>query len=629
MTTPPVTFNDTDAWVDDEILSCLNPDDFKSFFLFAGAGSGKTRTLVNVLTRFKEKWGELFRLQRRTVAIITYTNAAANEIVHRLEYDPIFQVSTINSFAWNLIRPFTADIRNWLKTSLSEDLDALVAEQSKSKNLQNKTSKGRAIKMEYKSRRLGYLDDIQKFTYNPNGDELLKDSLNHAEVIGIAASFIRDKQLMQQLICCKYPILLIDESQDTKKELVDSVFSLYQSKPTSVCIGLFGDTMQRIYADGKEDLHTAFPKEWKTPEKKLNHRSAKRIITLINNIRVSVDGQQQEPRTEKEHGFVRLFLCNRGSDKTVMESKAIERMAEITGDTLWNGNGNNVKILILEHHMAARRMGFFEFFDPLYRTESLRAVILQGTHPALVILSKVVLPLLRAHRAGDTFEIGRIIRKESPMLSSALLRQSKDSVVSLRRCKEATEALLGLWAEGNDPSISSVIRQLYRSGLLAIPESLRPIAAQTDEELNVVEGDAEEDGDEELMAWGQALAQPFSQIEKYDEYLSERSRFGTHQGVKGLQFPRVLVIVDDEEAKGFMFSYDKLFGTKALSPADLKNIADGKETHIDRTRRLFYVCCSRAQESLAIVEYSEQPEEVKRKALEFGWFADSEVELIR
>lgn len=32
--------------VDDEIYSCLDLDNPKSFFLFAGAGSGKTRTLV-------------------------------------------------------------------------------------------------------------------------------------------------------------------------------------------------------------------------------------------------------------------------------------------------------------------------------------------------------------------------------------------------------------------------------------------------------------------------------------------------------------------------------------------------------------------------------------------------------
>ena len=49
-----INTNDSSA-VDDEIYSCLDLDNPKSFFLFAGAGSGKTRSLVEVLKRFREK----------------------------------------------------------------------------------------------------------------------------------------------------------------------------------------------------------------------------------------------------------------------------------------------------------------------------------------------------------------------------------------------------------------------------------------------------------------------------------------------------------------------------------------------------------------------------------------------
>ena len=62
-----------------------------------------------------------------------------------------------------------------------------------------------------------------------------------------------------------------------------------------------------------------------------------------------------------------------------------------------------------------------------------------------------------------------------------------------------------------------------------------------------------------------------------------------------------MVVVSDEEARGFMFNYDKLFGAKSRSKADLEHEAAGKETTIDRTRRLFYVMCSRAEKSLPVV----------------------------
>ena len=41
-------------------------------------------------------------------------------------------------------------------------------------------------------------------------------------------------------------------------------------------------------------------------------------------------------------------------------------------------------------------------------------------------------------------------------------------------------------------------------------------------------------------------------------YVAHEAPFDTHQGVKGLEFQRVMVLMDDEEARGFRFGYDKL-----------------------------------------------------------------------
>ena len=55
--------NEIDAPVDDVIYESIKPSSPQSFFLFAGAGSGKTRTLVNVLARFKEEFGQEYKLR--------------------------------------------------------------------------------------------------------------------------------------------------------------------------------------------------------------------------------------------------------------------------------------------------------------------------------------------------------------------------------------------------------------------------------------------------------------------------------------------------------------------------------------------------------------------------------------
>ncbi len=78
----------------------------------------------------------------------------------------------------------------------------------------------------------------------------------------------------------------------------------------------------------------------------------------------------------------------------------------------------------------------------------------------------------------------------------------------------------------------------------------------------------------------------------------------------------------------FLFSYEKLFGAKDQTATDLKNEKEGKDTSNRRTARLFYVACTRAKDSLAVVAYSENPEFVKSTALSNGWLSEEEILMI-
>lgn len=102
--------------------------------------------------------------------------------------------------------------------------------------------------------------------------------------------------------------MLIDESQDTKKELVDALLDVYADNADKMIIGMFGDTMQKIYLDGKENLANTIPDSWVKPIKIMNHRSAKRIVQLANSIRLCVDDKKQEPRTDAAEGTVHSRL---------------------------------------------------------------------------------------------------------------------------------------------------------------------------------------------------------------------------------------------------------------------------------------------------------------------------------
>ena len=631
---PIADANAVDDPVEDQIGECLNLSKPKSFFLFAGAGSGKTRSLVKALKRVREESGDRLRLKGQRVAVITYTNAACDEIKHRLNFDPLIQVSTIHSFVWALINGFNLDIKQWVKENLKKDIADLI-EQEKKGRPGTKAAQDRAISIESKRKRLERLDEIKRFTYNPNGDNRGRDSLNHSEVIQIGAEFLTRKRLMKEILINKFPILLIDESQDTNKLLMEAFLGVQEQYKNRFSLGLIGDTMQRIYTDGKMDLGKKLPQDWALPVKIMNHRCPGRVVALINKIRSAVDNQQQQARTDKDQGFVHLFILRSDkADKQDAERKIAQRMASITGDEKWTGRGAEIKSLILEHHMAARRMGFLEMFEPLYKVDRLKTGLLDGSLPGLRVFSQFVLPLRNAALIGDKFAVAAIVRKFSPLLNRATLKAAGPSQVrQLEKVRSATEKLMALWHDNGKPSFLAVLLCVAESKLFEISEELGAIASSEKDGVLNVSGKAlsetpDSDANEVLDAWRKFLQTPFSQIEPYDDYMNQKAAFDTHQGVKGREFPRVFVVMDDTEARGFQFSYEKLFGVKEKTKIDLENESTGKETSSDRTRRLFYVTCSRAIASLALVAYSDDPEKIRDRVIRDGWFKSDEVEIM-
>ncbi|MCE5186920.1 MAG: AAA family ATPase [Planctomycetaceae bacterium] len=622
-----MTDNVSSISVEDKIYGCIDLDNPKSFFLVAGAGSGKTRSLVEALKRFRAE--KIMRLRRsgQQIAVITYTNAACDEIKSRLEFDPAFHISTIHSFAWGLIKPYTNDIKAWLKNSLETEIKELNDLQSKARNTNTKTYIDRASKIESKAKRIKSLETIRKFSYNPNGENTGKDSLNHSEVISVAASFIMTRDLMQSILVRKYPILLIDESQDTKKELIDAFFELQKKQASCFTLGMFGDTMQRIYMDGKLDLGQNIPDTWAKPVKPINHRSPKRVITLINKIRAGDDGQTQTG-SKDEIGVVRLFIVDTASaaDRAIIESRVSSQMALMCNDDKWNDSQCEVKVLTLEHHMAAERGGFSDFFEPLYSVDKLKTGLLDGTLTGVSFFANQILPLTKAMQSDDHFAAARIVQKNSALIRKEVLHGSPSPVEELKKANDAAKALFALWHSGI-PSLNDVLKEVFRSGIFQVPDVLIPIAERLCEKSGISFEESVDAGEKDIIidAWDQALKCSFSKFEEYVRYIADKSRFGTHQGIKGLEFPRVMVILDDEEARGFLFSYEKLFGAKGPSETDIKNEKEGKETSIERTRRLFYVTCSRAQESLAIVAYTKDPLAVRNYALSQNWFDENEI----
>lgn len=422
---------------------------------------------------------------------------------------------------------------------------------------------------------------------------------------------------MQRILIDGFPFIMIDESQDTNSALIDALFSLQRAHQTDVGLGLFGDMMQRIYADGKQGLGETLPDDWSQPKKRLNWRCPGRVIRLINKVRGTVDTQVQEAWSSAMEGHARLFIVPaNAADKPATEAAVASRMATLTEDEQWTA-AEGYRSLILEHLMAARRLNFSEMFVTLSSVDQFRTGLLNGSLSVITLFSNKVLPLIAAN--GDKFAIANIVRSSSPLLSVATLREAEDQAKAVKAASDAVTSLTGIFQDNASPTFGDVLCNVSETGLFEIPESLKPASHRCnlrfDEDEDVESNSVDEQSPRE-KAIDEFLKTPFEQIKPYVKYIIGASGFATHQGVKGLEFPRVMVIMDDSEARGFMFKYEKLFGGTERADAV-----------VDATRRLFYVTCSRAERSLALVAYTETPDRVKQHVLENGWFEENEIQI--
>ncbi len=609
------------ADVDTIMQACLNLADPKSFFLYAGAGSGKTHSLVEAIRELKNRERERLTFEGRRIAVITYTNAACDEVLRRLEFDPLVEVSTIHAFAWRLIQGFDYEIREWLRIKLAQDIEKIEGELARSRG-DNKTSRANRRKLQSKIRRLETLDEITEFIYSPTGDNRERQALNHDEVIKLTAALAPEFPLLDVLVD-SYPVVLIDESQDTHAPIMEAFLKVQQLAQARFCLGLLGDTMQQIYGHGLTRLDKAIPDDWLKPEKVVNRRCPRRVVDLINVIRSAADSHQQTPKPDAIEGVVRMYCVGQSPEQAPsLEEGIAQSMAAITDDGEWATGPEGRKTLILEHKMAGRRMGFEKLFTPLYAVEHLQTGLLDGTLPALRVFSEGVLPILTAK--DDHFLLLETVRSRSPLLSKDAMQSTGDQSAHMQRVEDATHALLSLF-EKSDPTLSEVALLLLQTQLLDVPDNLvgalvlgAPSEAPDPEDTNAMAN----------YAYQLFLERPFSELAAFASYANGLSPYGTHQGVKGLEFPRVMVVINDEEAGGFLFSYDKLLGVKEPTKTDRDNLRDGKDNALARTRRLLYVTCSRAEKSLAIVVYTPQPTLAKRNVVAAGWLQESEVEIL-
>jgi len=618
MTAPQNTGNDRDAGVVEEICGYLTSTPPKSFFLFAGAGSGKTRTLVEVLRRLTgvEKHDAGSRLANRlrargqSIRVITYTRNAVAVINGRLGHNTLARVSTIHRFCWDLIAGFDNDIREALLDLNAKELQ--IARDDAAVRRRGPTEKN-AQTIKDLDDKASSLESTQRFLYNPDRNTYGEGALQHDQVLKVAAWLLRSRPTLRTVLVDQHPVILIDESQDTMIGMLEALMQVADEEPSRLTLGLLGDHRQRIYMDGHRDLPSLIPKNWALPKLEMNHRSQHRIVELINRIwKADLEGRtqptagiQQYSRTEKSGGTVQIFIgdANLGpEDKIRREALCAKKMANIAGHPEWDNPTGGYQVLALEHKLAARRGNFSDVFNAMHLIDPDSAK-----------------PQGNGDNNGPSSV--QVLMHEIPALAACIDGQGLINEFAVIEVLNRYDRLQGL--------PSNVTGQQARLTELNMAERLVRALQDPGPPLPVPErGSDEPTEDRQCRGWHGLFNSHWAEVSRYQTYLEGRSNLSTHQVVKGSEFEHVMVVMDDQEAGGNLFSYDKLFGAVPLSPRDQANATENKETTIDRTLRLLYVTCSRARESLALVLWSLDPETAIRSIKAGGWFTETEIQRV-
>jgi len=576
----------------------------RHFIMIAGAGSGKTTSLIKALNHLKQSRGQQMQRLGEQIACITYTEVAVEEISGDVGHDPLIHVSTIHSFLWSVIKLFQNDLHAWVHQRLLEKISEAQDKIDKPRTRDATKEREGANIVRYQEQ-LEAINTVQQFTYS-TGSDYANGVLGHSDILKLGPSLIAEYELMRTVVAQRFPVIFVDESQDTWPDFVKALKILAENSSKEFCLGFFGDPLQKIYMTGVGDI--AQEKNWQVIKKSENFRCPIGVLNVINRIRTEADGLEQtrgrmidiEGVLTPVQGTARLFIVP-ADDQRSKRLKGIRTwLSEHNNDPLWlsNEEDGDVRMLVIVHRIAAHRLGFPNLYSALNdrAPDNLKTGIIDGTAWIVRPFLRYLLPLLNAYRLGDDFEVMTLLRQYCPRLEFERL-VDHDTAALLESLKSDIAHLNDQLSNNNSVKIGDVIKFVNDCELAELDERFEPVLTNYNLGLAIAENTPENSPLRFMYCFA-------NELWGYQTYIEDQSPFSSQQGIKGAEFDRVLVVVDDEESTAISFSYGKYFGLTPLSNRDRENMANENETVVDRTRRLFYVCCSRAVKDLAVVIFS-------------------------
>lgn len=534
----------------EEVYACL--DKGESFRLEAGAGAGKTYSLVEALRYLVERHRHTMSRRNQKIACITYTNVAKEEIEARTDRSPLILCVTNHAFCWSLISGFQRQLRE------------LIAQMP--------------VWQERIHAAGGLGDRAVEYSLGHRSVREQRISLHHDDVLPLTIKLMENMKF-RKLVADRYPIILIDEYQDTDANWVEAIKAHFLGKPGAPLFGFFGDHWQKIYGNGCGKLEHPAVREI---GKGANFRSVSAVVESLNRMRPELPQLVEDP---KAPGEVKIFLTNNwlgqrqagahwgGDLPSEVGHEVLGRVQAMLAKDGWDFSARKTKVLMLTHRVLAAEQGYASLPTVFRYNEAFTA----KEHPYIAYFVDVLEPACDAYSSRKFGVMFEALGSSLP-----LIRSSADKV----RWAEAMDSLMTLREEG---TVGDVIDHLRMKRRPRLPDAIE----ERERELTAFDLNKGEPLSDALKEVERLRSVSYSEIKALRAYHSGFSPFETKHGVKGAEFENVLVVV----GRGWnRYNFGEM-----LDLAGQQEIPPAKQDSFQRNRNLFYVACSRPKRRLALL----------------------------
>ncbi|WP_179353930.1 ATP-dependent helicase [Winogradskyella vidalii] len=604
-----------------------------NFLLSGGAGSGKTYTLVQVIKKCIEDF------PTSKVACMTYTNAAVKEIEERVNHKNL-NVTTIHDFLWDNIKHFQKELKQSLIDLANNDLITRI-----------KIADVDTVPNDF-------FDVLEKEIQYKEYLRLQDGIISHDELLILANHLFKTYPKLNDILKDRFKFIFVDEYQDTSKLVIEIFLEHFKLSNKKNIIGFFGDTMQCIYDNtvGNLDAYKgAEDDKVREVKKQQNRRNPKLVIDLANRLRT--DDLEQTESDDKnapnmnedgtlKAGDIRFLYSDIENIQTVKEhlgwdfsdsknTKELNLTHNLIADkagirnlmNIYNSDGilkykNQVRKYIkdngIDEDFTAMTFGeVLDFLVGVNPTNSMRRFI--DDNPELYdnarnqnweVFSKIYVDkdqLLDDKKQSEDDENKKgskrdaLIRHLFKIETNIFLYSNKryneflratDYRFSIRRIedKRALKASIESLINVGEKTIEEVINEANENRVCLIDDKLERFIIDKEYLFNRVKN------------------VKYKEFQKLFIYLEGFTPFSTQHKTKGAEFDNVLVILDNGGWNNYNFK--NLF------------LVAGSESVLERTQKLFYVCCTRSKEKLAIY-FNSPSDAVIAKAKE--WFGEDNV----